>query len=71
MSDHNTTIQPFDTLGFIVQLEQGDCSDEDIVHGMQHLLDNGMAWQLQGSYGRMASDLIAMGHCHPARKELH
>lgn len=69
MPDRTST--QFDTLGFIMQIDRDDCSDAELIAGMQHLIDNGMAWRLQGSYGCIASDLIAMGHCRPAGKELH
>ena len=54
----------FDTLGFIMDFEDGDLSDDETITGFQHLIDNGMAWTLQGSYGRTARQLIEDGHCH-------
>ena len=44
--------------------EQGELEDTEIFELFQHLIDNGMAWRLQGSYGRMAVALIESGHCH-------
>lgn len=29
----------------------------------QHLIDTGLAWQLQGWFGRTATALIEAGHC--------
>lgn len=55
---------PFDTLGFIMALESGDVTDVELTEGMQHLIDSGLAWSLQGSYGRLATQLIDMGVCH-------
>ena len=52
------------TLDFIMRYEQGDCEDEqEVIDGFQHLIDSGLAWQLQGSYGRMAASLIEAGLC--------
>ena len=53
----------FDAVGFIIDFESGDLDDDAIIDGFQHLIDDGTAWSLQGSYGRMAQDLIQMGHC--------
>lgn len=53
----------FDTVGFILRYEQGDCTDDETVEGFQHLIDKGLVWQLQGSYGRIARALIANGYC--------
>jgi len=53
-----------DTLNFIMDYESGDCTDEEIIAGFQALIDNGVVWKLQGSYGRMAVQLIEAGHCH-------
>ena len=47
--------------------ESGNMSDEDTIVFMQKLIDTGMAWTLQGSYGRVAEALIRAGLCH--RKE--
>jgi hypothetical protein len=53
----------FDSLDFIMAYENGELDDEAIVDGFQHLINNRMAWSLQGSYGRMAHALIEGGHC--------
>jgi hypothetical protein len=35
--------------------------DDVIVEAWQHLVDTGIAWKLQGSYGRQATALIEAG----------
>lgn len=45
----------------IIAYESGEMSDDQIVAFFQRLVDSGMAWQLQGSYGRMAQSLIDAG----------
>lgn len=51
----------WDSLAFIMAYEDGELDDDAIIEGFQHLVDNGMAWTLQGSYGRMAQHLINQG----------
>lgn len=60
---HNPA-EHFDTVGFIIDFEGGELSEDRLVDGFQHLIDNGMAWQLQGCYGRTAQSLIDAGLCH-------
>ena len=48
----------------IIDYENGDMDEEELVELFQALIDNGMAWTLQGSYGRVATDLIENGMCH-------
>ena len=50
-------------LVFIAKYEGGELSEEEIVKGFQALIDSGLAWKLQGSYGRMARALIERGDC--------
>jgi len=39
-------------------------SEEQVVEAWQHLIDTGLAWQLQGWFGRNAQALIEDGVCH-------
>jgi len=45
----------------IIDFESGDMSMEDVITLFQHLVDTGVAWELHGSYGRLASQLIEQG----------
>ena len=47
----------------IIDYENGDMDWDRIVDMFQKLIDNGQAWTLQGSYGRMAQRLIDNGDC--------
>jgi hypothetical protein len=45
----------------IIAYEQGNLNDEGILELFQELVDNGMAWTLQGHYGRTAKSLVDAG----------
>jgi len=42
--------------------EDGELSDNEIIELFSELIKSGMAWQLQGFYGRFARDLIEQGY---------
>ena len=48
----------------IIAYESGALDEESTVELFQRLVDSGDAWTLQGSYGRMATRLIAAGLVH-------
>jgi len=50
-----------DFLDRIVDYEAGDLSEEEAIALFQELVDSGLAWSLQGSYGRTAKNLIEAG----------
>ena len=43
-------------------------SEEQVIEAWQYLIDTGLAWQLQGSFGRTAQSLIEQGFCTPPSK---
>lgn len=50
----------------IIALESGEMtSEEEVLELFQELVDTGLAWQLQGFYGRTATDLIERGLIKP------
>ena len=40
-------------------------SDDQVIEAWQHLVDTGLAWRLQGWFGRTAVDLIKAGVIAP------
>lgn len=51
----------------IIDYESGELDHDGIIDLFQTLVNNGMAWTLQGSYGRMAMALIEAGHIQPSQ----
>lgn len=61
-----TTTPTFDLTAQIIAFETGDMeTEEQVIELFQHLVDTGLAWQLQGSYGRTAKHLINEGYITP------
>jgi hypothetical protein len=53
-----------DSLDFIMAFESGEeLTCGEVFAGVQKLIDNGVVWKLQGSWGRLAKNLIEAGHC--------
>ena len=46
------------TIDYIMDYEMGNLSDLDTLKLFSELIKNGMAWTLQGHYGRTAQTLI-------------
>jgi hypothetical protein len=49
----------------IMAYEQGELDDEQTITLFQELINCGLAWQLQGHYGRAARAMIDAGVCVP------
>lgn len=47
----------------LLRFEEGELDNDEVLTLFQQLIDSGLAWQLQGSYGRVARDLILAGKC--------
>lgn len=45
----------------IIEYENGEMSEEEMIEFFQDLVESGLAWQLQGHYGRTAKMLIERG----------
>lgn len=52
---------PFDLTVRIIEYEEGRLDEDAELELFQHLVDTGLAWQLQGSYGRYAQRLLDAG----------
>lgn len=45
----------------LAEYESGEMSDDDTINLFQDLVNTGLAWQLQGSYGRQAAAMLEAG----------
>ncbi len=53
----------FDAVGIVEGFIDSN-SEEQVLEAWQTLVDTGMAWQLQGWFGRTARHLIEEGYIH-------
>lgn len=59
----------YDTLTKMIEFEQDGLPEDELIELFQHLVDNGMAWSLQGFYGRIAVALIESGDVITSRSQ--
>lgn len=62
MTTETTFTEPFPVLDYIIAFEEGDASADDVLTLFAYLVRTGMAWTLQGTYGRTAQALIDGGY---------
>ena len=56
--------QPYDTIGGIMAYENGELDHDGIAELFQELVNSGLVWKIQGSYGRFAQELIDVGEIY-------
>jgi len=54
-------VNMLDVVDKIISFESGELSVDEVVVLFQELVDSGLAWSLQNSYGRVAQSLIESG----------
>lgn len=54
-------VGPLDLTDKIIAFECGELDEEEQIDLFQGLVDTGLAWELQGNYGRTANYLIDKG----------
>lgn len=58
-------MEKYDVTGAIIKYEEGDISEKEYYELFQYLVDSGMAWELQGFYGRQAAMMLEEGYLLP------
>ena len=58
-------ITDYQAVGLAEGFEEG--AEEQVIEAWQHLHDTGLAYKLQGWFGRTAMHLIRTGYCEPSQ----
>lgn len=53
--------EEYDHVGEIMAYEDGTITEERFIKLFQYLVDTGLAWKLQGHYGRTAQAMLDSG----------
>lgn len=61
--DNEPHMSQYDAL---IAWEQGNISEGEAIYLFQGLVDSGLAWRLQGKYGRQAMEFIRAGLVNPS-----
>lgn len=56
------SINSYNAVGIAEGFIEAD-SEEQVIEAWQYLIDSGLAWKLQGWFGRTANQLIDEGYC--------
>jgi hypothetical protein len=62
MPAERNEVEDFDEVGAIMAYEPGNLNDEGTIELFHRLVNSGLAFRLQGHYGRMAMALIKGGY---------
>lgn len=62
-------MKTFDLTDYIIRYEEGELPEDETIELFQYLVDTGMAWRLQGSYGRAAAAMIEAGLINPGHQQ--
>lgn len=71
MQNQNSATYPVNVVNQIMDYEDGNMNQEQTISFFQSLVDSGLAWELQGTYGRHAMELIKAGLVHPPAHDYH